>query len=100
MYKYNIFVTFYSIERCVHSLKESEIHMVKGLRAGRESTYAQLFNEYYRPLTVFANKYVSDMESARELVQAFFVSIYENRKALLITTSLKSYLYQSVRNVA
>lgn len=72
--------------------------MVRGLRAGRESTYAQLFREYYSPLTGFANKYVNDLDSARELVQDLFVSIFENRKTLLITTSLKSYLYQAVRN--
>ncbi|MEN8204324.1 MAG: RNA polymerase sigma-70 factor [Bacteroidota bacterium] len=79
-------------------MKESENHMVKRLRAGHEGTYAQLFHEYYRPLTVFANKYVNDLDSARELVQDLFVSMYENRKSLLISTSLKSYLYQSVRN--
>jgi len=74
--------------------------MVNGLRAGQESTYAQLFHEYYRPLTVFAYKYVNDLDSARELVQDLFVSIYENRKSLMITSSLKAYLYRSVRNRA
>jgi RNA polymerase sigma-70 factor (ECF subfamily) len=72
--------------------------MVKGLRAGHESTYAQLFHAYYRPLTIFANTYVHDLDTAREQVQDLFVSIYENHKTLLITTSLKSYLYQAVRN--
>ena len=72
--------------------------MVKGLRAGRESTYARLFHDYYAPLSVFANSYVNDMDAAKEVVQDLFVSIFENRKTLLITTSLKSYLYQAVRN--
>jgi len=72
--------------------------MVKGLRAGHESTYALLFHEYYSLLTVFAKKYVNDLDTARDLVQDLFVSIYENRKTLLISSSLKSYLYQAVRN--
>lgn len=72
--------------------------MVKEIRAGRESTYALLFDEYYRPLSVFATKYVHDLELAKEIVQDLFVNIYENRKSLVITTSLKSYLFQSVRN--
>lgn len=38
------------------------------------------------------------METAKEIVQELFVALYENRKSLLITISLKSYLYQSVRN--
>ena len=72
--------------------------MVKGLRAGHESTYARLFHEFYPPLTLFANRYVNDLDTARDLVQDLFVSIYENRKSLRITSSIKSYLYQSVRN--
>lgn len=72
--------------------------MVESLRAGNEKAYAKLFQEYYRPLVVFANKYLNDLDSSKELVQDLFVSFYENRKKQVITTSLKSYLYQSVRN--
>ena len=72
--------------------------MVKGLREGNENAYAKLFQEYYRPLAVFANKYLNDLDSSRELVQDLFVSLYESRKSVIITTSLKSYLYQAVRN--
>lgn len=72
--------------------------MVESLRAGKEKAYAKLFQEYYRPLAVFANKYLKDLDSSKELVQDLFVSLYENRRTQVITTSLKSYLYQSVRN--
>ena len=72
--------------------------MIKGLRSGRESAYEQLFKEFYQPLTVFANGYVEDLESGKEIVQDLFVHLYEKRKNLVITTSIKSYLYQSVRN--
>jgi len=72
--------------------------MVRELRAGHESTYAQLFHEYYRPLTIFAYTFVKDLDTAREQVQDLFVYLYENRLTLVITTSLKSYLYQAVRN--
>ena len=72
--------------------------MIKSLRAGNEKAYGKLFHEYYRPLTVFANKYLGDLDASKELVQDLFVSIYENRTSLIITTSLKAYLYQAVRN--
>jgi len=72
--------------------------MIKGLRSGRESAYEQLFKEYYKPLTVFATGYLEDLESGKEVVQDLFVYLYEKRKNLVITTSLKSYLYRSVRN--
>ena len=72
--------------------------MIKGLRSGQESAYEQLFKEFYKPLTVFANSYVKDLETGKEIVQDLFVHLYEKRKTLVITTSVKSYLYQSVRN--
>ena len=79
-------------------MKDSETHMIKGIRAGRESAFNQLFQDYYRPLSVFALKYVSDLESAKEIVQDLFVHLYETRQSIMITNSLESYLYQSVRN--
>ena len=33
-----------------------------------------------------------------EIVQNLFVHLYENRSSLVITTSIESYLFQSVRN--
>ncbi len=72
--------------------------MIKGLRSGRESAYEQLFKEYYKPLTVFAFGYLDDLESGKEIVQDLFVHLYEKRKTLEINNSIKSYLYQSVRN--
>ena len=72
--------------------------MIRSLRSGRESAYDKLFRDYYRPLSVFAVKYVTDLDLAREIVQNLFVHLYENRSSLVITTSLESYLYQSIRN--
>jgi len=79
-------------------LKEEELHIIQGLKAGRENAYAQLFEAYYKPLSVYAFKYVNDLETAKEIVQDLFVHIYDQRDSLVISSSLRSYLYQSVRN--
>lgn len=79
-------------------LEDRENRIISGLKAGYESSYKQLFNEYYLLLSAFANKYVKDPEEAKEIVQDLFVHLFEIRNSLIITTSLKSYLYQSVRN--
>ena len=79
-------------------MKSDEIHIIRGIKQGEENSYSLLFETYYRVLSVFASKYVTDLETAREIVQDLFVHIYENRDTLVITTSLKSYLYHSVRN--
>lgn len=79
-------------------MKNSESHIIQGIRLGRESTFRELFSEYYRPLSVFAMKYVTDLETAKEIVQDFFVHLFQNRDSILISTSVKSYLFQAVRN--
>lgn len=78
--------------------KDRENKIIDGLKAGNESSYKQLFNDYYILLTAYANKYVNDPEEAREIVQDLFVHLFEIRNSLIIATSLKSYLYRSVKN--
>ena len=79
-------------------MTESENQIIKGIRTGNEGAFNQLFAEYYKVLSVFANKYVLDLETAKEIVQDFFVHLFESRHKLTITSSLESYLFSSVRN--
>lgn len=79
-------------------MEPSEKYIIEGLRSGRESAYRQLFEQYYQRLVIFANYYLDDLESARDIVQEFYLYLYESRQAISIQTSLKSYLYSSVKN--
>lgn len=72
--------------------------LVDGLEKGAEAAYEKLFMTYYTPLVVFAQKILVDEDLAREVVQDVFVMFYEKREVLNIHSSLKSHLYQSVRN--
>ncbi|MFT3738184.1 MAG: RNA polymerase sigma-70 factor [Breznakibacter sp.] len=65
---------------------------------GGDAAFEELFSNYYTRLVVFAVKYVNDEDTAREMVQDVFVALYEKRDSLQIHTSVKSHLYQSVRN--
>jgi RNA polymerase sigma-70 factor (family 1) len=80
------------------ALESREKHIIEGLRSGRESTYRQIFEQYYQMLVVFAHRYFDDMESARDIVQDLFVDLYDSRHTISIQTSLKSYLYSAVKN--
>jgi RNA polymerase sigma-70 factor (ECF subfamily) len=60
--------------------------------------FEQLFKCYYAPLVVYAGKFVESTDTAREIVQDFFVRLYEKRGTLSIETSVKSYLYRSIYN--
>lgn len=64
----------------------------------KKSDFKEVFTEYYPLLVVFAKKYVLDLDTAREIVQDLFVKFYEKNLLSNIETSIKAYLYLSVRN--
>lgn len=72
--------------------------LIKQLREGHERAYEALFKTYYAELVIHANRYLHDLDPAKEIVQDLFVNIYEKRHNLDINSSLKSYLYKSVQN--
>jgi RNA polymerase sigma-70 factor (ECF subfamily) len=72
--------------------------LLDGLMRGEESAYEELFMTFYAQLVVFAQKLLGDEDLSREMVQDVFVMFYEKREVLNIHTSLKSHLYQTVRN--
>jgi RNA polymerase sigma-70 factor (family 1) len=75
-----------------------ENQIIRGIQSGDESAFRQLFESYYQKLVVFAGKYLGDLESARDVVQEFLTDLYESHGSISIRTSLKAYLYSSVRN--
>ncbi len=82
----------------MYKLNADSQFLINRLKQGEESAYELLFNEFYRVLTVYANKYVRDIETAKEIVQDLFVHLYEKRENLDINSSLKSYLFRSTHN--
>ena len=72
--------------------------IVNSIQAVTIDDFEALFKYYYAPLVVYACKYVSDVDVAREIVQDFFVKFFEKRQSLTIDISLKSYLYRSIFN--
>lgn len=62
--------------------------------------FEQLFLVGYKPLRSFCKKLVHINEVAEELVSEVFFKIWNNRKAIVISSSPKSYLYTAVRNIS
>jgi RNA polymerase sigma-70 factor (ECF subfamily) len=77
-------------------LDKQNKQIVNSIQTGKIEDFEALFKQYYAPLVVYACKYVSDADLAREIVQDFFVKFYEKRHSFTIDVSLKSYLYRSV----
>lgn len=60
-----------------------------------------LFKEYYKPLVVWAATFLHDTQRSEDVVQDFFVKLWEKSFAdKLLPDTLKSYLFTSVRNLA
>ncbi len=72
--------------------------IVEQLKEGKEVAFHAIFKKYYSSLTLFAYKIVKDEDVARDIVQNLFAKLYEQRATIEIRISLKSFLYQSVRN--
>ncbi|MBK9416138.1 MAG: RNA polymerase sigma-70 factor [Flavobacteriales bacterium] len=68
------------------------------IAAGDRASFEALFRLHYRPLCAFAMGYVEDRDKAEDLVQDLFFRLWLDRERVNITTSVKPYLYASVRN--
>lgn len=73
---------------------------IENIQKGDEESFEFLFKKYYLPLTRFAWRYVNSKAIAEELVQEIFTKVWEKRKDLDTTGSVRSYLYSSVRNLS
>jgi RNA polymerase sigma-70 factor (ECF subfamily) len=75
-----------------------EQDILPAIRNGNEQAFETVFRQYYAPLCRYARQLVLDPDEAEEEVQAMFLAVWEKREDLIITTSLKSYLYRAVHN--
>lgn len=69
-----------------------------GLKKQEDIAYRDLYAVYSHDLVRFADTYLYDKELAKDIVQEVFVHIWENAGDISISTSLKGYLYATVKN--
>ncbi len=72
--------------------------MTANLSDSIESKYELMFRTYFTSLCYFAQKYIPDMDSCKEIVHNVFVLIWEKRFEFDFEKSAKSYLFTSVYN--
>ncbi len=60
--------------------------------------FEQLFKSHFVHLCNFAQQYVPDMDSARDIVQKVFIRLWEQREQMDPKKSIRSYLFTSVKN--
>jgi RNA polymerase sigma-70 factor, ECF subfamily len=70
------------------------------IKKGDERVFAKLYKAYYPVLCSIANRIINDSQAAEEIVQDVFSKIWFDRETIEIHTSLNSYLFRSVKNLA
>jgi RNA polymerase sigma-70 factor (ECF subfamily) len=66
----------------------------------RHEDFDLIFNRYYAGLCVYAESFVGNRQTAEDMVQDVFVSVWMKRGKLTFDDTLSAYLYRSVHNAA
>lgn len=75
-----------------------ELMILAKIKEGDMRAFEKVFRRYYSPLCWYAASITGNVESAEEIVEELFYTLWKNREQLQIFRSLKSYLYRAVRN--
>ena len=68
------------------------------LKKGDKRGLEMLFQHFYRPLVMFALKFLERQDEAEDVVQEVFIKFWEQQTFLSIEKYLRSYLYNTVKN--
>lgn len=75
-----------------------ELELWENIKKGDVQALNKLHTRYFHQMCLFAKKTVNDNQLVENIVSDCFIKVWENRKKIEIKTSLKSYLYQTLRN--
>ncbi len=73
-----------------------ETGVAEGFRIRSKGEFEALFRAHYSTLCGYANTFLKDPDASEEIVQEVMLKIWVNRSTLLITTSIRSYLFRAV----
>lgn len=74
-----------------------DTYLLTRIKAGDEGSFDTLFRKYYPALCAYGKKFI-DLEDAEECAQETMLWLWENREALIIQTSLSSYLFTCIHH--
>jgi RNA polymerase sigma-70 factor (ECF subfamily) len=78
--------------------QQQDIQIIEQLKNGNLSAFDSLFEKYYKLLCVSAYFFLKDEQEAKDLVQTFFLDIWEKRLYMNFQGEIKGYLYRAVKN--
>ena len=74
--------------------------ILKPLKAGKIEGMEKLFDNFFRPLVLFANNFIGDISLSEDLVQEELIIFWRKKiyKKLINDKTLVSYLYKMIKN--
>ncbi|MEE9374335.1 MAG: RNA polymerase sigma-70 factor [Saprospiraceae bacterium] len=64
----------------------------------KEENFKSLFQQYYTPLCNYANSFVKNWDSSKDIVQSTFLKVWKNWSSFEGALSQKNYLFRAVKN--
>lgn len=64
------------------------------IKDNSQTAFKVVYEEYFAKLTQFITRMSRDEDLAEEVVQRTMIKVWEQRDKIILTTSLKSYLYK------
>lgn len=71
--------------------------LISRLKEGDEKAFELIYNKTGKEIYAYCNSRINDPMVSEEIVQEVFLSIWNKRKSLEITSSLKSYLFAAAK---
>ena len=75
----------------------SDEELVELLQKGEERAFKTIYERYWKPLYFSAFAVLKDESVCKDIVQEFFISLWQRRGQLNIQSSLKGYLFTAIR---
>lgn len=80
------------------SLYNNEKKLANAITNGNEEAFKYIYDVYYAPLCLYANKYLYDIAVSEDIVQDCIFTLWEMRSNLTHVLNIKSYLYKTIHN--
>lgn len=78
--------------------EHSDQDLLSLVKQGDTDAFEEIYLRYDSLLYIYAYRKLQNKEEAKDVVQEVFITLWNNRKTLLIQSTLSGYLYKSVLN--
>jgi len=75
----------------------SDIELLDLIRLGDKIAFSEIYGKYWKKVFTVATNKIGQLEEAEEIVQDIFISLWNRRESVIITTNLNAYLAVSVK---